>query len=157
SALEAAAQDQFNTGSLKGYEKLSQNYFETLDQRSPDQIIAAGKHLNARYDSANKNVVVTIPGVGEMSWAAAVKAQYLMPHYGTGRRAVIANKAVAKQQAAQQARQQPAQAPVSNASGHPQLSASKAAEFSAYWTAPGRTQAERQAVWSRFSKHYGVA
>jgi hypothetical protein len=92
--LRQAASEQFSAGTLRGYNKLANDYYTNLDRIAPDQILnsADGRKLNARQDKASGEVLLDIPGVGTITYGGAVKAGLIGPHHGGKRGQRIAQQ-----------------------------------------------------------------
>jgi hypothetical protein len=154
-AVQRAGQRQALEGSLAGWGELNSRYMSQLDRTNPRAIVdsEAGKQLGARIEP-NGQVTIDLPnGIGRVSWQNALRQGWIAPRFGQVPAARSASAPV-QQAPQQQAAQAPAAAKGNN---YPQLSNNKALEFTSYFHAPHRTQAEKKSVWEKFSKHYGVA
>jgi hypothetical protein len=97
SDLRAAAASQFSSGSLAGYNKLANAYYSNLDQIAPAEIINSvdGRKYNARQDKASGQVLLDLPGIGTMTFGAAMAAGVIGAHHG-GRRGQRISAQIAK-------------------------------------------------------------
>jgi hypothetical protein len=78
--LKAAARDQINVGSTKGYQKLQAAYVKDLPYISPETILNSpdGQRLQAQKDRQG-NVTIMIPNVRRVEWRAAIASGLIAP------------------------------------------------------------------------------
>lgn len=78
--LREAMQNQGMNRSVAGYQSLYSEYVASFAERDPDFIMQTefGSGVTARKDG--KTVVLNIPGRGEMTWRAAIKAGFIRVH-----------------------------------------------------------------------------
>jgi hypothetical protein len=78
--LKAAARDQINVGSTKGYQKLQAAYVKDLPSINPNAILNSpdGQRLQAQKDRQG-NITIVVPGAGRVEWRAAIASGFIAP------------------------------------------------------------------------------